>query len=73
MKRKHKVVVELTFDGPLTAKDARCILQAILDGADKERIVGNYLGYGPLDVSVEKAVCKEGERVVAAERQKGPF
>ncbi|TIU88872.1 MAG: hypothetical protein E5W06_00455 [Mesorhizobium sp.] len=41
-KRKHRVVVDLSFDGPVTERYAVNALRLVLDDADKERSLQHW-------------------------------
>lgn len=62
MKRKHRVVVEITFDEPCTDKEAARHIRGVLDGS-----------FWPLyhkRAGVTRWEVKQGERVIRAEKKK---
>lgn len=68
MKRKHRVVVEMTFDKPVTGKSAKRIIERICEGDDLEQVIyeerfrakGEWTHFNVKDMS----------RVMAAEKIK---
>ncbi len=39
MKRKHRIVVEMTFDRPTTGKNARRIVERICEGDERDQVI----------------------------------
>ena len=68
MRHKHKVMVEVTFNKPMTARNAKFIIEEILACADKEKILGGMGWASAYDIEVQKIACKEGERAIKAVR-----
>ncbi len=69
MKRKHRIVVEMTFDQPITGKSAKKLVTRVIDGCDIEQAISEErirTGAEWTHYSV-----KDGARVIAAERLKG--
>lgn len=60
MRRKHRVLVEVTFDKRVTAKFAKEVVQYALDTIDNRY-------FEPQRAEVYKMVAKEAERVIQAE------
>lgn len=68
MKRKHRIVVEMTFDQPITGKSAKNLVKRVIDGCDIEHAIAEErirtgAEWTHYDV-------KDGARVIAAERLK---
>lgn len=63
-KQKHRVVVDLSFDTPVTGRYAARALQLILDDADKERSLQHWQS------EMLKADVKEGQRAIQQEVRK---
>lgn len=61
MKRKHKIMVEVTFDKPVTAKEAKFAVAGV---------VGELEGMNPSprqpDARIIAVRTKEGDRILAA-------
>lgn len=60
MRKKHRVIVEVTFDKRVTAKFAKEIVQYGLNTMDN-------LYFEPQKATVQKMTAKEAERVIQAE------
>lgn len=61
MRRKHRVIVEVTLDRRVTAKTAKQFVQYALDTID------NRYFEQPQRAEIVKMEAKEGERVIQAE------
>lgn len=59
--RKHRIMVEVTLDRPITAKAAARALRDVMEWADKDHILGRC----DHDASIVKFDVKEGNRVEA--------
>lgn len=66
-KRKHRVVVEITFDEPVTAKQAQFLVRDIVESGSSEARMTFGL---PRPTQVTKFDTKEFNRVLEAERRK---
>lgn len=64
MKRKHSIIVEVTFDRPVQNKDACYALREIIERADKERTLGQF------HADVEKVVVKHADNVARGIEQR---
>jgi hypothetical protein len=60
-KRKHRVVVEITTNKPITARAARIAMDLILERADTEAAP---IWANDLNIYADKLTCKEFDRVV---------
>jgi hypothetical protein len=59
-KRKHRVVVEITTNKPITAREARIAVDLILGRADTEAAP---IWANDTNVYADKLTCKEFDRV----------
>lgn len=66
MKRRHRVMVEVTFDVSVTDTRATRAVQAILDASDTDKVMGRR----NFPVEVKRMEAKNAERVIAAEVRK---
>lgn len=57
-KRKHRIVVDVSFDAPVTERYAAKALQLVLDDADKERSLQHWSN------EIIKTDAKEGQRAL---------
>ena len=39
MKRKHRIVVEMTFDSPITGKNAKRIVERMCEGDERDQVI----------------------------------
>lgn len=62
MKRKHRIVVDIAFDRPITNRQARNAVWLILSDADKEKSLC------PQDLGVSKFEVKHLDGVRAADK-----
>lgn len=68
MKRKHVIMVEMTFDAPVRAKDAKRVLNRVIEGDPVEQV--SYEESVRTGASWTHFVLKEGSRVLSALRLK---
>lgn len=62
MKRKHRVMVEITFEEPLTGKEAARRVASLIEAGNNDSMQDHKPGG-----YAQRYVAKEGERVISAE------
>ena len=69
MKRKHRIVVEITFDRPVTERHAAALVDVVVNRVDASNAIRRFYVTSTVP-RVVKTVAKQFSRVLAAEKRK---